>query len=232
MKKVFALLDIHPDKQLVKGASAKEISEFNDTVIQLIESNPNAYFLLIADENLDITEDLVHHQTVSGSALVSRLRNDLGPELESRMLAVVRSANDSAADTALYLSRSHGFFPKAPIKRDKIYDILVPLWIQRFPDCAIQSEKTSVNSNSSVTETFVSSAADLMRTVNAIDMLSKQDEVSLDLRWPIISENLHVLKGDILCLPPSYLVSYALQAIDALRATSPPHDLLSKWFSI
>lgn len=232
LTKIFTLLDIQRDRQFVMGANAKEISQFNDIVIKLIQSNPCAYFLLIADENLDVTEDFVHHQTVSGSALIHRLRNDLGPELESRLLAVVRSANDSSTDTALYLSRSHGFFPKAPIKKDKVYEILAPLWIQRFPDFAVQYEKTPPLSTSNVTETFVSSAVDLMNTLNALDTLCKQEDVSLHLRWQTINENLHVLKGDILCWQPSYLVSYALQTIDALRGPTPPHDLLSKWFSI
>jgi hypothetical protein len=232
LAKIFNLLDIQRDKQLVMGANAKEISQFNEVVIKLIQSNPDEYFLLIADENLDVTEDLVHHQTVSGSALIHRLRNDLGPELERRLLAVVRSANDSSTDTALYLSRSHGFFPKAPIKKDKVFEILAPLWIRRFPDYAVQHEKTPTLSTSNPTETFVSSAVDLMNTLNAIDTLCKQEDISLHLRWQTINENLHVLKGDILCWQPSYLVSYALQAIDALRSPTPPRDLSSKWFSI
>jgi hypothetical protein len=46
---------------------------------------------------------------------------------------LVRSANDSAKDVALYVERTHGFFPKALMQQDRIREILEPFWTKRFP---------------------------------------------------------------------------------------------------
>ena len=67
---------------------------------------------MIADENLDIVDEATKHKTVSGSHLVEVIRARLLPEQERCLLSLIRSANDSASDIAIYKSRAHGFLPK------------------------------------------------------------------------------------------------------------------------
>ena len=55
-------------------------------------------------------------------------------DLSARCLVLMRSANDSAADIALYTQRTHGYFPKAIMQKDRTREILAPLWMERFPD--------------------------------------------------------------------------------------------------
>jgi len=48
------------------------------------------------------------------------------------MIALVRSANDSSSDIAIYNKRAHGFLPKAPIKREKVINCLLDdldIWV-------------------------------------------------------------------------------------------------------
>jgi len=231
--RAFTLLGIPANKQVLKGANYEEIVNFSDVVEKLMQSNPTAYFLLIVDENLELTENSSGRQTVSGSDLVQKLRNDLGPKLEKRMLALVRSANDSAIDIAAYVSKSHGFFPKAPISRQKVYDILTPLWLKRFPECAVA---TSPIANFSATkdesDMLDSSTAELMQTLEIIQALCKRDESELHKIWPIIWDKLHTLKGDLLCLRQSHLISHATASIELLRPPTIPNAFTSKWHAI
>ena len=95
----------------------------------------NLYFsvLMIVDENLDVVDGSGNSLSVSGSQCVENIRKKLPLELEKRMFALVRSANDSTTDVAIYNQRAHGFLPKAPIRREKVYETLAPLWMKRFP---------------------------------------------------------------------------------------------------
>ena len=55
------------------------------------------------DENLDIVDEATNkHDTISGSQCVENIRRRLSPEIESRMFAMIRSANDSSSDIAIY----------------------------------------------------------------------------------------------------------------------------------
>jgi len=51
---------------------------------------------------------------------------------QSRCLCLMRSANDSAVDVALYTQRTHGYFPKTIMQRDRTRQVLAPLWQERF----------------------------------------------------------------------------------------------------
>eukprot|EP00588_Corethron_pennatum_P033791 CAMPEP_0194349780 /NCGR_PEP_ID=MMETSP0171-20130528/107281_1 /TAXON_ID=218684 /ORGANISM="Corethron pennatum, Strain L29A3" /LENGTH=800 /DNA_ID=CAMNT_0039117273 /DNA_START=44 /DNA_END=2444 /DNA_ORIENTATION=+ len=120
LKRFLKIAGISESRSIVQGETAEEIHNFDDFVIQLIDQHPNDYFLLIVDENLDIMEDSTHSVTVSGSLCIESIRRQILPEQERRLLALVRSANDSAQDVALYNSRAHGFLPKAPLRKENI----------------------------------------------------------------------------------------------------------------
>jgi len=77
--------------------------------------NMGDHILLIADENLDIVDEAAKRKTISGSHLVENIRHRLLPEQERRLFSLIRSANDSASDIAIYKSRAHGFLPKGMI---------------------------------------------------------------------------------------------------------------------
>jgi hypothetical protein len=94
MHKFFSLLKIPTKDQIVSGADSEEILGFNELVLKQIRANPEAYYLLVADENLDMVDDSTHHRTVSGSVLIQKSLRDLGEELEGRILALVRLVND------------------------------------------------------------------------------------------------------------------------------------------
>jgi hypothetical protein len=120
MHKFFSLLEIPTKDQIMSGADSEEILRFNELVLKHIRENPEVYYLLVTDENLYMVDDSTHHRTVSGSELIhKKLRRDLGEELEGRILALVRSANDSSGDLTVYLSRAHGFLPRLPLRKIK-----------------------------------------------------------------------------------------------------------------
>ena len=65
---------------------------------------------MIVDENLDTTDETSNESIfVSGSECVDKIRKRLAPELENRILALVRSANDSTTDISLYKKRAVRF---------------------------------------------------------------------------------------------------------------------------
>ena len=57
--------------------------------------------LFIVDENLEVLDESVH-KSISGSLCINMIRNRLPRNVERRMLTLVRSANDSTSDIALY----------------------------------------------------------------------------------------------------------------------------------
>jgi hypothetical protein len=96
------------------------------------------------------------------------------------------------------MSRAHGFSPKAPIKKDKVIEILAPLWMRLFPKTIMDSSASQYSFPPDVeVNTFFLSAADLMQTLDAIDALCYKNEAMLPARWPVILEKLHGLKGDL-----------------------------------
>ena len=127
-----SLAGIQTSKRKVHGQSAEEILGFSTFLVDLVRKNPNDKFLVIVDENLDIMEGGTHRQTVSGSICVKVVREQLVESEEARLLTLVRSANDSKDDVDKYLERAHGFLPKGPIQKDKVLEVIEPLWLQRF----------------------------------------------------------------------------------------------------
>lgn len=134
LKRFLNLAGFADDRMIIQGESYEEISSFDDFALKFITNHPDAYFLLIVDENLDVSMDngVTKQGTISGSRLVQSLRNHLLPEQECQVLALIRSANDSKHDIAMYKSRAHGFIPKAPLDRERIQENLDQLWKERF----------------------------------------------------------------------------------------------------
>ena len=70
----------------------------------------------------------------SGSSIMKEILGRMPSNNLARCLVLMRSANDSAVDIALYTQRTHGYFPKAIMQKDRTREILAPLWKERFPE--------------------------------------------------------------------------------------------------
>ncbi|EJK72240.1 hypothetical protein THAOC_06241, partial [Thalassiosira oceanica] len=136
LSKLMEFIGITKDNITILGDGPSEILSFEDHVVEYMQQHACRYVLLIADEQLDIVNESSQHESISGSHMIKKIRERLPPELEDRMLTLVRSANDSAVDISAYCECAHGFLSKAPIRRDNVHGTLMPLWVQRFPDGA------------------------------------------------------------------------------------------------
>jgi hypothetical protein len=131
----FRYIGIPDDKIHILGQESSEITGFEDWAQNFIFNHPNDFFLFIVDENLMVNDNSQYSQNYifSGSKAVSDLRSRLLPDQEKKVLALIRSANDSPNDIAIYNSRAHGHISKAPIRAESCIDLIAPLWIARFP---------------------------------------------------------------------------------------------------
>lgn len=198
--KLFEFAGIQSDRIRLFGQSSGEIMTFVDYVVDFFDGNKEDYVLLIADENLDVMDGSSKHMTMSGSQMVETIRSRLSPEQEKRLVALIRSANDSLSDVALYEARAHGFLPKAPIKKAEVLEKIKPFWVQRCPELfdGEESGRSRTDSFDSVSSFNVVTATptEIFQTVHEIDELFSTGLV--EENWENIWEKLHVLKGDLL----------------------------------
>jgi len=238
--KFFEFAGIPKDRIKVFGQTADEIMGFVDYVITFMDENIGDHVLLIADENLDVMDEASKHITISGSQLVESIRSRLLPEYEARLVALIRSANDSSSDVAIYNSRAHGFLPKAPIKRGNVLETLAPLWLARYPKQAgseadSQSQRSradsmstqSLESFSSLNDFIVATPIEIIQSVKEIDSLFSKGSIAED--WDVIWEKLHVLKGDLLTLHVGSKVISAVGMINSFRELNSNEQLLERW---
>ena len=241
--KYFEFAGIEKDRIKVFGKDAEEITGFVDYVVNFMDQNMGDHVLLIADENLDVLDEASKHITISGSQLVENIRLRLLPEQEKKLVALIRSANDSSSDVAIYNSRAHGFLPKAPIKKGNVLEALAPLWIARYPQAASdghddESESRrlradsfsseSLGSFTSLNDFIVTTPIEILQTVKVIDSLFSQGSAAEN--WDLIWEKLHVLKGDLQTLQVGSKVISAVGMINSFRELrSSDEDLKKRW---
>ena len=228
---------VRKDQIIVLGKDTTEIEGFVDFVSDFLDQHPNEHIFIIADENLDVVLDDAHHTTVSGSLCIESIRKRVLPDQERRMLALVRSANDSANDVAIYNSRAHGFLPKAPLQRDKIPAMISPLWEKRYPKSLAKSLYESKGSDEDVDDGYESeiiiSRSDLRQSVIGIErIVAGLEEEDLRRRWGMIWEKLHALKGDMLTYDSGNEVRQVVYQINSLRGRSLPPNFLKRWAEI
>jgi hypothetical protein len=239
------LVGVQRDRCIVQGQNMQEIEGFDDFVVDHIEQYPDDYFVLIADENLDVVDDsLTTHVTISGSMCIENIRHRLRPDQERRMLALVRSANDSSRDIAIYNSRAHGFLPKAPIQKQRVLEMLAPAWEKRFPPGGWADEDAHVTSSvpTLVDDTGTDSEeddlelqinmAELRAEVEELDAICSADDDTLAEKWPLIWERLHALKGDLKSLPDNGRAAAAVETISSLRGSALPINFRGRWIAI
>ena len=228
LARFLALAGVPKAKQRIMGKDAEEVLGFTKFLADTIRDYPDDKFLVIVDENLDILDGGAHQKTVSGSLCVKKLREELDPADESRLLALIRSANDSGEDVALYKSRAHGFLPKAPIQRDRVLELIEPWWAERFPSDSLACGTLIDEDN--YDEGLHVSSEDLLKTLEVIDALcANVDEVTLAARWPAIREKMHALKGDLKTMKTNARVTTVLKAMEKLKGQTLPDELLERW---
>lgn len=216
LNRYLSLVGIKSDHVFIKGSSFEEISRFDTFVTKIILENSNDLFLIVADENLDVNVD-GKHWTISGSEALQKIIRKIGPVLEKNVLALVRSANDSSEDIAIYNSRAHGFLPKVPLKREKAQEMLAPLWVDRFGF----RDELSISPCSSeycLTDLVaIDMKADLTGSIERIDYL--MDYADDENSWLVVKELLHALKGDLMTQSGNESSREAMDIIDMIRGT-------------
>jgi len=129
LEAVFASLGIPEESTTLIGTTDEEVKGAADTIVAAVEAlPPDGRLLLIVDENLDLA--FPSSETVSGSYAARTALNRMPPSEEARTLVLVRSANDSESDVALYNERTHGFLSKAPSEPDR--RTVLRTWVTRF----------------------------------------------------------------------------------------------------
>jgi len=241
LARYFTYAGLSKDKVTILGDTVKNITEFENSTRTFIENHPDDYILLIVDENLDVYEDLqTSTATISGSMHVHNIRRKLLPHDERRVLALIRSANDSADDVAKYNSRAHGWLPKSPIKQDKVLEELASHWLARFSLSDTPSFTKGKFGTQEVTSGTLSEeehdelawATDyLEESITSInELMSLNDEVALFNNWLTINEKLLCLKGDLLTLSSNpHDMSIAIHMINDMRVPKVPPNATEKW---
>jgi signal transduction histidine kinase len=187
---------IDASRRVVLGENDDEITSFGERLKKLLLENPDAKFLVIADENLDMSDGM--QKTISGSLSVQRLREELDEETESRMLVLIRSANDSASDVETYKSRAHGFMRKEPIKKGEVLDVIQPWWDARFPPDGEELGDSQLIDKCSDGLEYGPSSSDIEESLQLIDALVSVENVTIIIsRWKVIRDKLHALTGDL-----------------------------------
>jgi len=241
LARFFSFCKIPEDRIHILGGSCSEIQGFNDWAVNFIVEHPDDYFLCIVDENLDVHQDQIAERdgTISGSECVATIRRRILPDQERRVLALIRSANDSANDVAIYNSRAHGFLPKAPIKQGTVLEEIAPLWLSRFPDfCAaptfsrVPSEHLLPTCILDCGSEAATTARDLIESLSSIrNLLSGSSHDDMKKEWPRIWEKLHILKGDLLTLSNvenKELIAIA-DMIESMKGETMTSDFIQNW---
>jgi signal transduction histidine kinase len=229
---------VHENRSIVLGRKPEEIGGFVDFVVDCVSSHPSDLFLIIVDENLEMDGDVSTHETISGSECIKQIRSALEPKDEQRILALVRSANDSPQDLALYNSRAHGYMPKVPLQGMSVREMVSPLWKKRFPqkegeDDDSDESLSRVASIENLRDLTIISPAELLAELAQIDSICvrNRESISHDL-WPVIWDKLHQLKGDLKSVNVEDKFSKSINLIETLKGTSLPADFMTTWLQI
>lgn len=235
MDRYLKIAGIEKGRRLVLGKDADEIYGFNDRVIELVEKHPDDKFLVIADENLDVLEGVAMHGTVSGSLCLQKILDRLDPDDRSRVLALVRSANDSAKEADTYKLRAHGYLVKAPIDKHGVLKSIQPWWFKRFSSTdGDDSSEDSFHSRGSLDAEMYDPFVDIRAALEVLSALSLTSQSSIEKRWRSIQDRLQKLKGDIKSTIPrgGADLTRVTKSIDDLRRGECPKDLRSDWMKL
>lgn len=234
---------IDEQRQIILGQKSSEIDGFVDFVVDFMNRHPGDQVFLIADENLERNADAANHDMVSGSECIKEIRNRIDSEQEQQLLALVRSANDSPKDLALYRSRAHGYMPKVPLRGLNVKEMVAPLWNERFSlekrvkdvGDGLASESSSsfhrISSIDNLQDLTLISPIELLAQTEQIDAICVREYTSQD-RWPLLVDKLHQLKGDLMSVNVDDKLSSTINLIEGLMGGDQPSNFMTIWLRI
>ena len=240
LERFFHHAGVSETHQIILGQDSSEISGFVDTVVDLVKSRPRDLFFLIVDENLEMVDDDCSHKTISGSECIKKIRTALDPKQEMRVLALVRSANDSPQDLALYRSRAHGCMPKVPLRGMSVKETVSQFWNERFPRKAggdqggnsLEGSMNRIASMENIRDLTLISPVELLLAVEDIDSLCVQNPDNSPQCHPELWEKIHRLKGDLKTVNVDEKFTSTIDLIDTIRSGTHPSDFMTVWLRI
>jgi len=242
-----AQLGLPSSRFRIIGETVEDMETLTETIVQALDALPPlGRLLLIVDENLDLPapSDI----TISGSASICKARECIPASKEAQLLALVRSANDSPVDTALYQQRAHGFLPKAP--REPEYKAVMRAFIQRYGARGLLPNLPELGedpSSSAETRVRTAAAAELSKVCRLID------KAIVDAPWDELKRWLHRIKGIVTTVRAASAKGHTEEAgqgavnkpketktvnaivimVDELRRLHVvPHDMDGRWLQI
>ena len=223
--------------QIILGQNSEEISGFVNYVVDLVNSHPRGLFFLIVDENLEMEDS---HKTISGSECIKQIRSALDPKQEMRVLALVRSANDSPQDLALYRSRAHGCMPKVPLRGMNVRETVSQFWTERFPrkdggnqgGDNVEGSMSRIDSMTNIRDLTLISPVELLLEVEDIDSLCVQNPDNSPQYHPELWEKIQRLKGDLKTVNVDERFTPTIKLIDSIRHGTQPSDFMTVWLRI
>ena len=239
LRRILSHVGIERSRLNVMGKASADVDEFSKQLLFLLREHRDAKFLVLVDEILDWNGDPNVGQ-LSGSCVMKEILSSMTPDQERRVLALVRSANDSQDDIKQYLSRVHGFYPKSPTKCERVRETLAPLWLSRFADQEEEDASSILHASSEDEDDSEISASDILDSMKAVETLllrllgsSSSPRQPTGQEWPKIWIALHGLRGDLMMVgEENDSLAKASELIEKLRGEQVPNEFAAKWSAI
>ena len=224
LEQLFTEAGVIKNQVRVYGETADQLRNVSGTLVHLVQSLPHKLILAIIDENLDLPDCSA---SVSGSHAIQEARRRLAPADEARLMAFVRSANDSASDQQLYSERSHGFLSKSPGPAGR--KALFRAWINRFGTSSLRKSASAEHSTTTPDASRIAASREMDKYVRNLDGWRL-------MRWSEVWMWLHRMKG-ILASSQSggneLRTAVLMAEIEALRALEDfPPNFVDVWNKI
>ena len=227
--RIFANAGVPESKTRVIGKTIEDLNSTYDLISQFLDEDPSAKGLILVDDNLDYVDEFEARIVRSGSKMMAHILDQMPTSKRDRILVLVRSANDSAADLELYSQRTHGFFPKTANRKEDVLDSIEKAWEGRFGTQQPARPARQQFQDSEQSSSFGLKEC-LLEVVSSVDKLL-EGRSSQDIPWPTLWSALHSLKGDIMiCDDPQ--LNMAAKSISDMRGPEMPHDFDQQWATI
>ena len=225
MTRILAHAGVDEAKRIVLGKDPSDCVVLGECIKRILHDDDHCKVLVLVDENLDFNQRDMEHVILSGSVIMKEILNSLPPKHQSRVFALIRSANDSTEDVALYMQRVHAFFPKAPMQRERVREILAPLWAERFMSPSTNQAAKCASVDKSETDF---DKEDLLLSLKQVEKLLADTDYD-KVPWLHLWSALHSLKGDLMVVEGSNDFEMATILISSMRGKKTPSEFPVKW---